>query len=207
MPTAELPYAMNAAIDLESVGLTVAPGEYVCVLGGPGTGKTTILSILALVRRPHFGEYRLFGRPTVALGARERSALRACVGLVPFAPDTVPHLTALENVGLGLFNDPSAAAQRDIRARSVLKLMGMEDRWDAPAVTLSGGERRRVAIACSLAPRPSILLCDEPTLGLSDDEGEAVLDALDAVRTKDLTVVTATRDAAVAARADRVMKL
>lgn len=202
---------MTAAIELDDVHihgcalkglcLRVEAGAYAAIMGPPRCGKTTLLNVLALMRRPDIGEYFLFGLPTAMLEAHERSALRAHVELVPAEPELVPHLTALENVGLGLFHDPSAAAQRAQRARSLLELVGVE-RGEAPAAHLSGGERRRVAIACSLASRPSLLLCDDPTAGLDDHDAESVLRALDAVRADGLTIVTATRRADVAARAE-----
>jgi putative ABC transport system ATP-binding protein len=202
---------MTAAIELEDVSvrgrlagatLRVDAGSYVSIVGPPETGKTTLLSVLALLRRPDEGDYVFFGQPTASLTAEGRSILRSHIELVPVECELVPQLTALENVGLGLFHDPSAAAERDHRARCLLERVGI-DRFDAPAAHLSGGERRRVAIACSLASRPSLLLCDEPARGLDNEEAKSVLDALDAVRQDDVTIVLTTRSPVVAARADQ----
>ena len=205
---------MTAAIQLEDVcvhagGITgatlhVEAGSYISLVGPPECGKTTLLKVLALLRRPDEGEYLFFGQPTSTLTAEGRSILRSHIGLVPADCELVPHLTALENVALGLFHDPSAAAERDRRARCLLEQVGMT-RFDALAAHLSGGERRRVAIACSLASRPSLLLCDDPALGLDGGDAQLVLEALDAVRDGDLTIVMATRSPTAAARADHAV--
>lgn len=184
---------------LAGVSLHVPRGGYTAVVGPAECGKTTLLTVLGVLRRPDRGEYSLFGRPTACLEAFERAQLRRWVELCPPTPSLVPHLTALENVELGMFTDRAAAPDRRARAHELLGALGMGSQYDVPAARLSGGERRRVAIAGALASRPSLLLVDDPTPEL--------LDVIDAVRTDSLTVVTATRHAAVAERADEVVEL
>lgn len=205
-PAVDVSTAM-AAVELDELHLRVGVDGYASILGPSNSGKTRLLAVLALLRRPSCGEYRFFGLPATRLDAGQRAALATRIELMPVAPTLVPHLTVLENVALGMFHDPSAAAERERRARFLLDLVGMEDRADAPAAHLSGGEGRRVAIACSLAPRPSLLLCDDPTSGLSAEDACAVLNAIDAARAERITLVTATREPVVAGRAELVVRL
>ncbi|MDQ1443584.1 MAG: D-methionine transport system ATP-binding protein [Acidimicrobiaceae bacterium] len=214
---------MNPAIDLDDIwarprggpplpalsglSLQVQPGAYAGVVGPPGSGKSTLLGILALHRRPEAGEYRLHGTPTAALPPHRRSELQRTVELVGSEPELVPHLTAVENVQLGMFLDRSDVAQRDRRAGALLAAVGLKDRGDVVAARLSAAEHRLVALARALGPRPTVLLCDDPVGGLDDHGAEAVLDALDAVRTYQLTMVVATRRRELVRRADTVVTL
>jgi len=184
---------------LRGVTLIVPEGGYTAVLGGPESGKTTLLNVVGLVRRPERGECVLFGEATSELEAFERARIRRQIEFVAADPTLVPHLTVQENVMLGMFTDPIAAPERHSRATDLLRVVGMADCADMPAAKLSGGECGRVAIAGALASRPSLLLVDDPK--------PDVLDALDAVRVGGLTMITATCDPAVAERADKVVRL
>lgn len=184
---------------LRDVSMQVLTGGYTAVIGAKGSGKTTLLTVLALLRRPDSGECVLFGEATRGLEPFERARIRRHVEYVAADGVLVPHLTALENVVLGMFTDPLSAAERHARGQALLGSVGLLDRADEPAAYLSGGERGRVAIASALASRPSLLLVDDPD--------PSMLDAIDAVRTPAVTLVTATRHPDAAERADNVVVL
>jgi ABC-type lipoprotein export system ATPase subunit len=120
----------------------------------------------------------------------------------------LPTLSALENVQVPMFEEGISAGARRERARALLAAVGLEGRERSRPPELSGGERQRVAIARALANEPPILLADEPTGSLDSEAGEHVLDLLERLRReRGLTVVLVTHDAAVAARADRVVRM
>ena len=144
---------------VDDVSLTVAPGELVALVGPSGSGKTTLLRMLAGFARPDAGTIAIGGRivagPAVHVPPERRS-----VGLVFQADACFPHLTVRGNVAFGLRRTPRRA--RRARVDRLLALVGMEALADRHPHELSGGQRQRVALARALAPRPSVVLLDEP---------------------------------------------
>ncbi len=196
---------------LESLSLTLAPGEVVALQGPSGSGKTTLLNVVAGLVQEDEGSLRLrTGDGTLALhqlDERARSRVRrAHMGYVFQFFNLVPTLTVRENVLLPLeLND-----RWDLEARALERLagLGLEDRGDAFPETLSGGERQRVAIARALAHEPVLVLADEPTGNLDADSAATVAELLwREVRRLDGALLLATHDEAIAARADRVLRM
>lgn len=154
-------YGQLLAVD--GVSLTVRPGEVVCLLGPSGCGKTTLLRIAAGLEPLQAGQVRIGG----ALVADEHQALppeRRDIGMVFQDYALFPHLTVLENVAFGLHQLPRR--ERLARAREVLASVGMVELEGAYPHTLSGGQQQRVALARAVAPRPAVMLLDEPFAGL-----------------------------------------
>jgi multiple sugar transport system ATP-binding protein len=143
---------------LRGFALDVADGSFVAILGPSGCGKTTLLRTIAGLERADAGTIRFDERDVTRVPAERRG-----VGMV-FATDALfPHLSALANVAYGLHGRGLAASDIATRARDAARRMRVPgDLLDRPARSLSGGERQRVAIARALAPRPSIVLLDEP---------------------------------------------
>ncbi|MFG1995517.1 ABC transporter ATP-binding protein [Actinoplanes sp. NPDC048988] len=188
------------------VDLAVAAGEFLAVIGPSGSGKSTLLNLLGLLDRPNEGTLRLDGVDTQSLRERERTALRGRrIGFVFQSFHLIPHRTATENVALAQLYSGVAARERTRTARQTLSRVGLSHRLDAFPATMSGGECQRVAIARALVNRPSLLLCDEPTGNLDSVTSATVLDLLDQVHADGVTIVMITHDAAVAARAERVV--
>jgi thiamine transport system ATP-binding protein len=147
---------------LAGVGLDVAAGTTVAVLGPSGSGKSTLLRAIAGLQRLDEGEVTLDGRALAGVPAHRRG-----VGLM-FQDDALfPHRDVAANVAFGLRMQSVARAQREGRVRELLALVGLEGREHRRVSTLSGGERKRVALARALAPAPRLLLLDEP-LGALD---------------------------------------
>jgi len=144
---------------VSDLSLSVSRGEFFTLLGPSGCGKTTTLRLLAGLERPDEGTVRIGGE-TVAGGSRFRSPEARDVGLVFQDFALFPHLTVAENIAFGLQDLPKA--ERSERVEEMLTLTGMEGYGPRSVEGLSGGERQRVALARSLAPRPDVVLLDEP---------------------------------------------
>jgi putative ABC transport system ATP-binding protein len=194
---------------LRGVDLAVARGELVAVQGRSGSGKTTLINLLGLLDPPDAGEVLLDGRAVHDLDEDERSRLRlARFGFVFQSFNLVPVLSAAENVELPLQLAGVPRAERSERAGALLADVGLAERRQARPDLLSGGERQRVAIARALANAPSILLADEPTASLDTATAAGILDLFARiVRERGVTLIVATHDPQVVARAGRVVVL
>jgi ABC-type lipoprotein export system ATPase subunit len=192
---------------LEGFDLAVARGRLLAVVGRSGSGKTTVLHLLAGLLRPTAGEVVIDGE---LLNGRSRTALaalrREAVCVVTQEPGLVPHLSARENVmlGLGLRGLPAPGD----RADEALDAVGLAELRARRAATLSAGERQRVAIARAMATGAPLLLADEPTARLDEENARAVGDLLArAAWEQSLAVVCATHDEALIDIADEVVAL
>jgi iron(III) transport system ATP-binding protein len=154
-------YGKRTALD--GVSLTVSPGEVLCVLGPSGCGKTTLLRLIAGLETLQAGRVTIAGR-VVAEPGRMLPPEARDVGLVFQDYALFPHLSVLENVAFGLRRLPRG--ERRPRALAVLEQVEMVSRASSFPHTLSGGEQQRVALARALAPRPAVMLLDEPFAGL-----------------------------------------
>ncbi|HZZ40437.1 MAG TPA: ATP-binding cassette domain-containing protein [Acidobacteriaceae bacterium] len=162
------------------------------IFGPSGAGKSTLLRILAGLVTPDAGRIALGGRPLfdsdagVAVPAGRRS-----VGFVTQQAALFPHLTARDNIAFGIRHQPQEEGSR--RVHEMLRLFGAETLADRKPAQLSGGERQRIALARALAPRPRLLLLDEPLSALDDPSAEEILSRL---LTLDLQVVYVSHDLA-----------
>ena len=189
---------------LKPCDLRVGAGEYLAVTGPPGAGKTTLLNLLGLLDAPTSGRYLLAGEEVGGLGERDRAALRCRrVGIVPRRFHLLEERTALGNVALAMLYAGVPRGQRRDRARAALERVGLGDRLHALPAALPAEAWQRVAIARAIATQPCLLLADEPAGNLDSGSADAVLDLLGELHAGGLTVVVATRDPAVAARATR----
>ncbi|MDP9795140.1 putative ABC transport system ATP-binding protein [Catenuloplanes nepalensis] len=193
---------------LRPADLTVAPGEYVTVVGPSGSGKSSLLNVAGLLDRPTAGGYELDGIDVGALRESARTALRGRrIGFVFQSFHLLPYRTATENVALAQLYAAVPRRRRLAAARDALDRVGLAHRRDALPLTLSGGERQRVAIARALVHEPSLLLCDEPTGNLDSATAGTVLDLLDALHATGITLVVITHDPVVAARGARTVTI
>ena len=192
---------------LNAIDLDVRRGEFVAVLGPSGSGKSTLLALMAGLDRPSSGEV-LFEGERIDAWSEDRLALlrRHKIGFVFQAFQLLGNLTARENVMLPMELLGLSQARR--RAEELLGAVGLSERGHHYPSQLSGGEQQRVALARAFAPRPALLLADEPTGNLDGATGRVVLDLLVEMRAEEgATLVLVTHDPAVAELADRRIHL
>ena len=195
------PPAVNA---LRGVDLEVMPGEYLAIVGPSGSGKSTMLNTLGLLDRPSTGTYWFEGQDVAALSEDERAALRGGeIGFVFQSFHLLPTRTVLENVMLSTAYAGVPREEREGRARAALDRVGMSHRVDFYPGPLSGGERQRVAIARAVSTAPRLLLADEPTGNLDQENSEAVMRLFEELSADGLTIVMITHDRTVAQSARR----
>ena len=197
-------YGTIAALD--QVSLTVGEGEILCLLGPSGSGKSSLLRVIAGVERPARGRVTLNGREVAGPGAFVDPENRR-VGMVFQDYALFPHLTVAANVAFGLRSLPRAESDRIVTA--MLERVGLSKYASSYPHMLSGGERQRVALARALAPRPRVLLMDEPFSSLDGQLREQVRQqTLELLRETGTTTIIVTHDPEEAMRiADRVALL
>ncbi|MGB7972898.1 MAG: ABC transporter ATP-binding protein [Roseiarcus sp.] len=192
---------------LRDVDLTIGKGEAVGIIGSSGSGKSTLLMIMAGLERPDKGEVEIDG---VKLGALNEDALARFrgqrIGIVFQSFHLIPTMTALENVAAPL--ELAGAGDAVQRARTELEQVGLGGRLTHYPAQLSGGEQQRVALARALAPRPSLLIADEPTGNLDETTGRAIIDMMfDLPARRGATLALVTHDSSLASRCDRVIRM
>jgi lipoprotein-releasing system ATP-binding protein len=199
---------------LKGPDLVLHAGEIVAVVGASGVGKSTLLHILGLLDSPDEGALELAGRDLSSLRGGERDRVRNQeIGFVFQFFHLVPELTALENALLplrirtGMLDWIREGGEHRRRARELLEKVGLSERVTHRPPHLSGGERQRVAIARALVNGPRILLCDEPTGNLDPETSRGVWEILRGFRGADRAILLVTHNEALAADADRVLKL
>lgn len=157
---------------VRNVSLRVGPGQVTCLLGPSGCGKSTTLRIIAGVERPDAGEIRIDGKTIVSASSFMPPEARG-VGLMFQDFALFPHLSVFDNVAFGL---TGSRTEKRIRVRELLEKVGLVRYMDSFPHELSGGEQQRVALARALAPRPRIMLMDEPFSGLDNRLRDGIRD-------------------------------
>ena len=192
---------------LKGVSLRLDPGESVAVLGPSGSGTSSLMAINAGLERADAGKVRLAGQPIEGMSEDDLARLRGrSLGIILQAFHLLPTMTALENVSVPL----ELAGAEDPRGRAAFELeqVGLGHRLTHYPAQLSGGEQQRVAIARATAPRPQLLLADEPTGTLDSATGAAIIDLLfERAGAAGAGLLVITHDPAVAARAGRTVHM
>jgi putative ABC transport system ATP-binding protein len=192
---------------LKGISLRLDPGESLAILGPSGSGKSSLMAVVAGLERATSGTVRLLGQDASALGEDALARMRGRdIGIVLQSFQLLPTMTAIENVSVPL----ELARVPDARARAEAELVsvGLGHRLTHYPAQLSGGEQQRVAIARATAPRPKLLLADEPTGNLDTGTGGSIIDLLfERASAAGTGLLVITHDAAVAARAGRRIEL
>jgi putative ABC transport system ATP-binding protein len=190
---------------LDDFSLTVAPGEWVSIMGPSGSGKSTLVNLIGCLDRPTTGEIWLDGQNVANISAVELNRVRAeKIGFVFQQFHLIPYLTAVENVMLAQYFHSMTDEQEALEA---LERVGLKDRCHHVPSQLSGGEQQRVCIARALINDPKIILADEPTGNLDAQNEEIVLRLLREFHQQGRTIVMVTHDPVVARLADRRIEL
>jgi putative ABC transport system ATP-binding protein len=189
---------------LRNIDLEIKDGEYAAIMGPSGSGKSTMLNILGLLDRADQGRYFLNGEDTTLLTEKKRASLRRRqFGFIFQSFHLVPRMTAAQNVELPLNLDGVPPRERRQRVSDALDTMGLSDRAHHRPSQLSGGQRQRVAIARATITQPGVLLADEPTGNLDTKSGQEVIQALEALNQRGITLIIITHNPAIGDRARR----
>lgn len=190
---------------LRGFDLDIARGERLSITGASGSGKSTFLHVLGTLDLPSQGTVLFEGRDIFKSTPAELAAFRnRTIGFVFQFHHLLPEFSALENVMMPAMIQRMATAESEARARAMLALVGLSHRVDHRPGELSGGEQQRVAIARALVLEPKLLLADEPTGNLDEDNAAGIHDLLDRMNEKiGLTVVLVTHSSRLAERMGR----
>jgi putative ABC transport system ATP-binding protein len=194
---------------LSDINLVIDRGEYVTIEGPSGSGKSTLLTVLGLLDAPSSGEYRLAGVPVADIDAEERARLRNLeIGFVFQSFNLIPEMTVAENVRVPLMYRPDAKKiDKKAAVAAALEKVNMTARADHKPSQLSGGQQQRVAVARALVGTPSLILADEPTGNLDQENGDQLMRLLDELHADGATLITVTHNPIYAERAERRLRL
>ncbi|MEM2523036.1 MAG: ABC transporter ATP-binding protein [Candidatus Bathyarchaeia archaeon] len=181
---------------LRGVNLTVGEGEFISIRGKSGVGKTTLLRIIGLLENPDAGEVKILGRRVSELNDDERSNLRLrAIGFIFQFFNLIPSLTVLENIELPLALAGVKRQERLRRARGLLEYFGLEGLAGRFPETLSGGEKQRIAVIRALVNNPKIILADEPTSSIDEENSQLLIDLLKKINVeRNVAVLLTTTD-------------
>ena len=198
----------NTVRALDGVDMSVQQGEFVCVAGRSGSGKSTMLNMLAGLEPPTEGEVIVRGKHHLeAMDEELRTKFRRrYIGFVFQSYNNLPQYTALENVALPLAIRGVPEAERNWLARQALSRVGLRGHVDHRPSELSGGQQQRVSIARAIITEPSIVLADEPTGNLDSRTGEEVMELLcEIFRERNTTFILSSHDPQMERYTDRTV--
>ena len=194
---------------LQDVNLSIENGEFTALIGPSGSGKTTLLQLLGCLDQPTSGRVVINGKDVSRLNRNQRADVRrGTIGFIFQFFALIPTLTAYENIEMPLLLNGHSPAQRRERVMQLLESVELVDRANHRPDQLSGGQQQRVAIARALAPKPALILADEPTANLDTPNGKQVMEIMTRLNQETgVTFVFATHDPRVIHYARRVITL
>lgn len=181
------------------LSLQIAHGDIFGLVGKSGAGKSTLLRLINLLERPDAGRVIVAGRDLTTLGRRELRDARQNIGMIFQLFNLLQNATVYDNVAFPLrIHGRHSRAEIDTRVHECLALVGLSDKLDSYPARLSGGQKQRVAIARALAPRPVVLLCDEPASALDNETTRSLLQTLREINAElGVTIVIVTHELSV----------
>lgn len=192
----------------DDISLEIQTGEFVAIVGQSGSGKSTCMNIIGCLDVPTSGSYLLGGEDVGAMDKNQLAEIRnRMLGFIFQQYNLLPKLTLLENVEVPLLYAGVPRSQRRQRAKAALEQVGLGDRLGNRPAQLSGGQQQRASIARALVGEPAVILADEPTGALDSRTGRDVLALLQGLHAAGNTVVLITHDNAIAAQAQRIIRL
>jgi len=194
---------------LKGISLHVQKGEIVSIVGSSGAGKTTLLQILGTLSKPDSGKVWINNKEVFAMGEKELSRFRNQeIGFVFQFHHLLPEFTALENVCIPGYIAGNSQKEVESRAKELLGILELNDRFDHKPSQLSGGEKQRVAVARALINNPSIILADEPSGNLDSNNQEELYRLFFNLREKfGQTFIIVTHDTHFAGLTDRMIQI
>lgn len=205
----EYPVGDEVVVALKEINLSVPRGQILCIFGQSGSGKSTLLNQLAGMEKPSRGGVRIGGQIISAMDEDALAVFRQNhLGFVFQAYNLLPNLTASENVALPLMFKGVSKEERDIAAKKLLTLVGLQKRLDHFPNQMSGGQQQRVGIARAFITRPDVVFADEPTGNLDSKTTVEVMKMIvDMARRFNQTIVLVSHDPEMKDFADRIVTL
>jgi putative ABC transport system ATP-binding protein len=194
---------------LQGVNLSIENGEFTALVGPSGSGKTTLLQMIGCLDQPTSGRVIINGKDVTTLNRNQRADMRrGTIGFIFQFFALIPTLTAYENVEMPLLLNGHSPKERRERVMELLQAVDLVERANNRPDQLSGGQQQRVAVARALAPKPTLILADEPTANLDTTNGQQVMEIMKKLNKETgVTFVFATHDPRVISYASRVVTL
>ncbi len=202
------PLAGAAVPAVNGISLEINRGDFVALIGPSGSGKSTAMNLIGCLDTATKGKIFLGKENIQQLSESDLAQIRGKrIGFIFQTFNLISSLTALENVALPMIFQHVSRSQRDLRARQLLKQVGLEDRLHHLPNQLSGGQRQRVAIARALVNDPEIILADEPTGNLDTKTGDEIMRLLTELNTRGKTIILVTHNPELTLLANTVVTL
>jgi len=194
---------------IKGISLEINRGSFVSIMGVSGSGKSTLLNMIGCLDSPTKGKVFLKGKDVSLLSEDQLSQLRGkTIGFVFQEFNLLPNLNSLDNVALPMVFQGLPEIERRERAKSLLSMVGLEDRIFHQPAELSGGEKQRVAIARAFANDPEVVIADEPTGNLDSVTGKKIMEILSDFHKKEKkTVIIVTHDLNIAGYTDEIFNI
>lgn len=193
---------------LHKINLKIEEGEFLAIIGPSGSGKSTLMHILGCLDTATSGIMKLEGRDISKMSANELATIRnKRIGFVFQTFNLLPRFNILQNVELPMVYGNVSPFERKRRAMDVLKMVGLDDRWNHLPQELSGGQRQRAAIARALIMKPAMLFADEPTGNLDTKTGSQIMQLFKELNDAGHTIILVTHDREIAAQTKRQVEI
>ena len=182
---------------LRGVNLHIRPGEFVFLVGSSGAGKSTLMKMMYLEERPTRGNVHIAGIDIGNLSPNKIPSLRRCMGIVFQDYKLLQNHTVYDNIAYVIRTMGISSREIESRVMVALKVVGLEDKWKSKPCELSGGEQQRVSIARAIVNGPPLLIADEPTGNLDPKNSLEVMQILEQVNQRGITILVSTHDQAM----------
>ena len=182
---------------LRGINLHIRPGEFVFLVGSSGAGKSTMMKMLYLEERPTRGDVYVAGINIGNLSPSKIPSLRRCMGIVFQDYKLLQNHTVYDNIAYVIRTMGISSKEIESRVMGALKVVGLEDKWKSRPCELSGGEQQRVSIARAIVNGPPLLIADEPTGNLDPKNSLEVMQILEQVNQRGITILVSTHDQAM----------
>ena len=193
---------------LHKINLVIEEGEFLAIIGPSGSGKSTLMHILGCLDTPTSGKMLLEGKDISRMSANELSTVRnKRIGFVFQTFNLLPRFNILQNVELPMIYGGVSPFERKKRAMDILKMVGLDDRWNHLPQELSGGQRQRAAIARALIMNPAMVFADEPTGNLDTKTGAQIMELFKELNKAGHTIILVTHDKDIAAQTKRQIEI
>lgn len=206
--TVEYGKRSNRHLALKQIDFVVEKGEFVAIMGKSGCGKTTLLNVLGTLLKPLQGCYKFDGVSVLNMNEKEKSSFRnENVGFVVQHFALVEDMTIYENVALPLTYRKMPKLEIKKRVESILNELDIVEQKNKYPHELSGGQNQRAAIARAIVTNPKLILADEPTGALDEENGNMIMEILENFHKKGVTIIMVTHDAELAHKATRIVNM